>query len=376
MESLGKIVKGKLGYLVAGFGIVALGYILTTNRPPKPADPLKLSIPEYFPPWRSSNENPLTVQGVELGRLLFYDRSLSKDSSVSCASCHQQSLAFTDGRPRSVGMDGIKTDFGALSLANIGSVNHLTWEGHDKNLETQALRPIVRIQEMDQRLVVLAQRLQSSALYRKKFRAAFGKQEITAKLAAKAIAQFQRSLVSANSRYDQYLRGEIELTNLEMEGLQLFSTTPDPKKGIRGAGCISCHQGALFQGSQQGYEAFRNNGLYEKPWAGLIRETGYAGDLGKFRIPSLRNVEVTEPYMHLGNFRTLEEVINHYSEGIQVSSTVDSLVLRTNAQATTSKTGLHLTPLEKKAIIAFLKALTDKSFLNNPDYSNPFADRN
>ncbi len=332
--------------------------------------PLYLELPDYFPNLNQPKENPITIEGVSLGRFLFYDQNLSKDGTISCATCHQQSRAFTDGLGKSIGMDGKEADFSALSLANVGFVTRLTWEGHDKNLEMQALKPLVRIKEMDQRLSVLTKKIETSKFYKKKFRAAFGTTDITPKVVAKALAQFQRTLISSNSKYDSYLKGKISLSEQELLGLKLFSTSPDPVRGIRGAGCINCHQAPLFHENK-----FRNNGLYKNPWAGLIRRTFRDEDLGKFRVPTLRNIEVTAPYMHFGNFSTLEMVLDNYSTNIQPSETLDKLLYMSNEIIGSGEPlGIRLTENEKKAIIAFLKTLTDYKFLNDSRFDNPYIE--
>jgi len=358
--------------LVTAVGLT-LWFLWYENTQVFATDLLELDLPEYFPSAIESPENPLSKQGVELGRLLFYDPVLSKDSTISCSTCHQQSRAFTDGLPRSTGMDGRQLEFGALTLTNVRFVNLLGWEGTDTSLEIQALKPVVLPGEMDQRFSVLVDRLDSSDFYRTKFKAAFGPGDITVQLVAKALAQFEKTLISSNSKYDHFLTGDIEFSSQEFLGMELFSTNPDPEKGIRGAGCINCHQGALFQGSAKGFDGFKNNGLFREPWAGLIRNTGKDHHLGKFRVPTLRNIEVTAPYMHLGNFGTLQEVLDHYSHNIRPSTTLDSTLLMSNSfMESGDGLGLRLTNYEEQAIIAFLKTLTDHHFLSDSSYANPF----
>jgi cytochrome c peroxidase len=327
---------------------------------------LKENAPAYFGPYEEPEDNLTTVEGVDLGRHLFFDKILSRDSSVSCASCHHPSMSFTDGAAVSLGIRGQQTGRSSMSLANLLWREEFFWDGRASSLEEQALAPISNPVEMDLSIVEAVQRLNQSDLYKRKFYAAFGTETVTPSLLGKAIAQFERTLISADSKYDRYKRGEYTPTNTEARGIHLFYTHPNDSLGIRGANCGDCHSGALTHD-----DIFHNNGLDQSfSDRGRAIVTGNAFDEGKFITPSLRNIELTAPYMHDGRFETLEEVLDHYNEHIQQSETLDPLV--STATNTQNGNALDLTDQEKADVIAFLKMLTDPTFVSNPHYSNPF----
>jgi cytochrome c peroxidase len=348
-----------------------------TKAPAMDPTPMALNKPDYFPAEQAMPaDNPLTTQGVELGRMLFYEKKLSLDGTISCASCHQQQKAFTDGRQFSPGVAGKLGTKNAMALANMHWQNRFFWDGRATNLEEQAIIPIEDTLEMNLPIEEAVARLQGDAEYPKRFQAAFGTDQITPDLIGKALAQFERTLISANSKFDRYIRGEVTLTAEEQLGLELFFTHPEPSIQLRGGNCSDCHLGFLTSGDPNGFAGFHNNGLdpEEKLKAGLKGVTGKDFDRGKFKAPTLRNIALTAPYMHDGRFQTLEEVLDHYNEHIQNSSTLDVLILEaSNEQISPDQPiKLYLSAEEKKAILAFLNTLTDQEFVTNPKFSNPF----
>lgn len=330
-----------------------------------PHDPQSYELvnPTFFTAMVIPADNPMTVEGIELGRHLFYDPILSSDSTISCGSCHQLEKAFTDGLAFSPGVNGTLGKRSSMSLANIGySTQGLFWDGRVQTLEEQVLHPVEDPLEMNEVWENVEEKLRTHDTYPAMFRAAFPinhKNEITKDLVAKSIAQFERTLISAESRYDFGVNGGEPLTDQEVDGYLLFSqdfvTQGHP-------GCFHCHDFPVLGG----YEYF-NNGIEEVatledfPDLGLGAVTGNIFDNGKMKAPSLRNIELTAPYMHDGRFETLEEVIDHYASGGHYA---DNLSPDINV--------FSISDEEKNALIAFLKSLTDTSFINNPAYQNPF----
>ena len=320
-------------------------------------------IPDKFPALEQPADNPMTVDGIHLGRKLFYDPILSIDSTVSCSSCHLQSGSFTDQVASSEGVAGF-TPRSSMSLINIGFHYHgLFWDGRASSLEKQALMPVQDPLEMGENWDNVESKLRKHSTYPDDFRKAFGierSSQITRELATKAIAQFERSLISGgNTRYDRYLRGEIFLDDNELNGLfMFFDMDPD----IPDAECGHCHNAPLFATND-----YFNNGLQESPDLesfpdkGLGFFTGKAGDNGKFKAPTLRNLAFTAPYMHDGRFQTLEEVIEHYNSGGHASPNKNALIYP-----------LHLSETQKKDLIAFLMTLTDSTTLTNEAFKSPF----
>jgi len=334
------------------------------------------SAPFVFGRFQVPANNPLTREAVELGRRLFYDPRLSANGRVSCSSCHIQRLAFTDGRKTSVGVSGKPLVFNAMSLANLmWGPQHFFWNGRVATLEEQALVPLQHADEMAQDLGRLVKELSADATYRELFETAFG--EISPVTIPRALASFERTLISSNSRYDQFLRGEITLTAQEELGRKLFMAHPDVKVSLRGANCIDCHSQFLTGGSSARYDGFSNNGLDDEAHLqpGLQAVTGNPAHRGLFKVPSLRNIALTAPYMHDGRFNTLEEVLDHYDSGIKNSSTLSPVIVEADNRgaAAAARISLHLTAGEKAAISAFLHTLTDQDFVTAEGLSDPFA---
>lgn len=314
-----------------------------------------LQKPTNFPEPRYTFENNrITKEGIELGRALFYDPILSSDSSIACANCHQQVVAFGDPVHRfSKGVgdrDGIRN---APALQNLAFQSHFFWDGGVTHLDFTPINAITSELEMAENLSSVVKKLQRSKTYPKKFEKAFGGNNVTSQKLFFSLSQFMAMLISADSRYDRYVRNEGEvLTSVELEGMKLFRVK-----------CATCHASDLFTDG-----SFRNNGLDVtfKPDSGRARITELIGDRGKFKVPSLRNVELTAPYMHDGRFRTLTQVLNHYAQGVIHSETLDPTLNQNESL------GIALTEEEKSKIISFVKTLTDKTLTSDKRFSNPF----
>ncbi|MGE6219187.1 cytochrome-c peroxidase [Nubsella zeaxanthinifaciens] len=318
-----------------------------------------LAVPNNLPPWVDDVDNPLTKSGVALGRLLFYDKRLSGNNQLSCASCHQQQLAFSDGVAlNDTGVSKQQLHRHTPTIFNLLWANSgLFWDGGSTNLESQAFGPLTSSDEMAQNLYELEAELKAVPKYRELFEKAFNN-GITSANVVKALAQFQRTLISAGSRYDKFKRNEgITLSEMELQGLKLVEEK-----------CKSCHQGELFTDNK-----FHNNGIdisfsddVEGIYQGRFRVTFNPQDLGAFKTPTLRNIMLTAPYMHDGRFKTIDEVFGHYSSGIKPSATVDKQLFQNNGTL-----GIPLTTTEKVAIKAFLNTLTDQELINNKTVSDP-----
>lgn len=311
-------------------------------------------------------DNPTTTLGVALGRQLFYEKLLSADSSMSCGTCHLQEFAFSDGgKTFSLGVTNEIGNMHTMTIVNPLWQNQFFWDGRTSSLEEQALKPIANPIEMNLSIETAIERLQNSETYPSLFKNAFGSDIIDSTNLAKAIAQFERTLISGNSKYDKYKAGLVDFTDAEIKGEELFFTHPEAETGLRGGNCGDCHSGFLTQAN-----TFSNNGLDTSPDDGLYAVTESNADKGKFKIPTLRNIEVSSPYMHDGRFTTLEEVLDHYNEHIKYSPTLDPLIIEASNDIGSGSLGL--TTQEKEYIIAFLKTLTDDEFLTNSDFSDPF----
>ena len=311
---------------------------------------VEFKVPQGFPkPVYSFTNNKPTPEGFVLGRRLFYDPILSKDSSTSCASCHQRIAAFGHmDHPLSHGINGLIGKRNVPAIQNIAWGQSFMWDGGVNNLEVQPLSPITNPIEMNENLPEVLARLRVSLYYRTAFREAFGDTLISSERMLKAIAQFIGMMVSSNSRYDRFMRHEDTLTTFEFNGLMAFRDR-----------CAKCHREPLFTD-----ESYKSSGLYPDTSLrdlGRAIITGRPNDEYTFKVPSLRNIERTYPYMHDGRFRTLEQVLDHYSNGNFFMTNVSPELLEMR----------HMTPLEKQEIIAFLKTLTDNQFLYDRRFADP-----
>lgn len=322
--------------------------------------PSALKVPELF----SKNiippiipiDNPQTLEGVALGKKLFFDPILSGNNTMACADCHSPENAFTDASRFSDGIDDSLSSRNSMPLFNLAwnYDEKFFWDGMSFSLEHQALLPVVDPKELKNTWANVEQKLQQHDDYPNLFEQAFGTSQIDSTLVTKAIAQFERTLISANSKFDQFLLGEVSLTPEEQNGFNVFM---DEARGD----CFHCHgsdKNPLWTDND-----FHNNGLdavFSDLGLGAI--TGDPADNGKFRSPSLRNLAFTAPYMHDGRFATLEEVINHYSEGLKSSPTVDPLMKKV------AQGGVGLTEKDKADLKAFLLTLSDFEFINNQEF--------
>ena len=333
---------------------------------PMAGTPYNLEIPPFFPPMDIPADNPLTVEGVELGRHLFWEVALSGDNTMSCGSCHFPEHSFSDPAQFSVGITGAVGTRQSMALLNLGWARDYFWDGRAPTLEEQVREPIPNPIEMNQSWEDALAKLRNIDAYPPMYADAFGTTEITEDRTVKAIASFLRTMISANSKFDQWRQGDYIMTDSEWRGYELFNKEGgDPEEvqgGEFGADCFHCHVEAGLQFTDY---LPHNNGLDS-----IFTDLGYGGvtgnplDYGKFKTPSLRNVELSGPYMHDGRFETLEEVIEHYNSGGVASETVDPFMKYTSG-------GLSLPPQSKEDLINFLKMLTDTSFTTNPDFQNP-----
>lgn len=352
------------------FFIVVLSF-LTSCRKEKVSfipTPYAIDIPSHFPQMNIPEDNPMTEEGIELGRFLFYETKLSGDNTMSCASCHQLNSSFADNVALPLGIQGIAGTRNSMPLFNLGWDDFFTWDGRKTSLEGQILEPVPNPIEMHLKWTDAVDKLQLDVSYRNKFFRAFGEEGIDSMKVAKSIAQFIRTIISANSTFDVMYKFEngLPLTtsenstlgNIEAEvwaGYDLF-------KSLNGADCFHCHNGPLMR-----VKKFSNNGLdmvFSDQGRALVTQN--VNDEGKFKVPSLRNLSATGPYMHDGRFNSLEEVIEHYSTGIQQSETLDPLIEFAN------QGGVQLDELEKQWLKKFLLSLNDTTYINNPKFKDPF----
>jgi cytochrome c peroxidase len=348
--------------------------LLACGGKPAPDAPFAWALPEGFPAPDVPENNPMTTAKVELGRHLFYDTRLSIDEDMSCASCHMQELAFTDGKPFSIGTFGDPHPRGAMSIANVAYASRLTWANpHLNMLEDQALLPIFSDEPIEMgmadREAELVARLSSDRATRSRFREAFPETgDVSVQHTVQAIAAFERTILSGDSAYDRMLTGdETALTAQQNVGMELFFSERTE--------CFHCHAGFSFSDSvdhagtptpevafhQTGLHNVDGKGAYPATNTGLHEVTGKAEDMGKFRAPGLRNVALTAPYMHDGSIETLDEVVRHYENGGRARSEATSEFLP----------GFILTDEERKALVAFLEGLTDEQLLTDKRFSAP-----
>jgi cytochrome c peroxidase len=326
--------------------------------------PFPFPVLQFFPPMPSAADNPVTVEGAELGRYLFYDPILSADSTMKCASCHRQEAAFSDAPVRfSRDRSGKPLRRNTPPLFNLAWYPRLFWDGRAANVEDQVLHPVRAHEEMNLQWPEVVRRLQHSDFYMPLFRRAFGDVQIDSILITKAVAQFERTLISYQSRYDRVLEGKEQFTSEEYEGFEIVN---DMAKGD----CLHCH---TTDNDALGVNpSFSNNGLDTGSSPFSFSDKGYGivsgapDDNGKFKVPSLRNIALTPPYMHDGRFSTLSEVLRFYSEGVKNSATIDSKMEFVH------QGGVRLSASEQSKVIAFLKTLTDSAFIKNPAFGDPF----
>ena len=302
-----------------------------------------MELPEGFPAIDAPEGNEFSQQRWELGKKLFFDPIMSSDSSISCVSCHAPSLAFSDKVALSLGVKDRLGTQNAPTLVNLVYHPYYTRAGGVPTLEMQILVPIQEHNEFDFNILLIVERLKNNPTYVQMATNAYDR-EPDAFVITRALACFERSLISGYSRYDQFLNyNKNTLSNSEERGMELFF---DKKTN-----CSTCHEGFNFTNY-----AFENNGLYEiYPDEGRFRLTQVQSDKALFKVPTLRNVELTAPYMHDGSISTLEEVVEHYNTGGQNHPHKSDLIQP-----------LDLSKRERKDLVAFLKALTDEGFVNNP----------
>jgi cytochrome c peroxidase len=327
---------------------VAAGCGGDDDRPPEPPPPPRAlgEVPPEFPPLPSPADNPFTPEKFALGQALFFDKRLSRTGEIACGSCHLQANAFSDPRRVSEGIEGRTGTRNAPPLFNLAWTTSFFWDGGVDSLERQAMAPIMDPNEMDLPLEQATARVAADPSYPPRFQAVFGT-DVTPLAVTQALASFVRGLVSGDNRVDRHRRGEPHaLTAAERRGMAIF-------EGERGE-CFHCHTGFNLTNDR-----FANNGTFQPGGdVGRQRITGKANDLGRFRVPSLRNVAVTAPYMHDGSLATLQEVIDHYDRGGSGHESTDANIRK-----------LRLTPGEKRDLLEFLEALTDETFLGDPKLS-------
>lgn len=316
----------------------------------EPLDYVSLEIPDGFPaPVQDFSGNRFSREGIELGRRLFYDGILSKDGNFPCSSCHQQIAGFgTYEHDRSHGYNNSHTLRNAPVLFNLAWADKFHWDGAFATLHDEAAQPITDPIEMAENFNDVIEKLKSHGGYRHMFRRVFGTYDIRPAHIQAALEQFTATLISANSKYDRFRRGEINYTSDELAGYEIYKQN-----------CATCHPEPLFTDY-----SYRNIGLPVDPFLndyGRMRITGLSSDSVKFKVPTLRNVDISSNYMHDGRFNTVQQVLNHYSTGVQQSPTLDPLM----------GSGISLTPTESNQLVRFLRTLTDSSFLKDPKFAKP-----
>lgn len=330
---------------------------------PKQYEPASFAMSRRFPIPHLPMDNPLIQSRVKLGELLFHDKRLSSDRTLSCSSCHQKENGLSDANRFSKGVEGRTGTRQSMPLFNLAWKSSFFWDGRAVSLREQVLMPIQDHLEMNMKLETVVQRLQGDEKICQAFEDAFGSKEITSQKMALALENFLLTLISYDSKFDRVLQGKAEFTPEEQRGFELFVTENEPRSGRYGADCFHCHGGPLLTD-----HGFHNNGLdIRSTDPGLSKTTGKSTDTGKFATPSLRNIALTAPYMHDGRFQTLEEVVAHYSSGIQRSDTLDPNL------AKHARGGLGLSLEDQSALVAFLKTLTDPKMVQTGESTKTFA---
>lgn len=338
-------MKSKFTFIIVIGSVLVFSLAFTFLK----TTPIYFQIPKSWPkPNYDFTKNPLTEEGFQLGRQLFYDPILSKDSTISCASCHLQATGFTHvDHSLSHGIDGKIGTRNSMTMMNLAWSKTFMWDGGVNHLDVQALNPISSPVEMNETLANIVQKLQKSDQYKSLFFAAFGDENITGQRVLKALSQFELLLVSSNSKYDKVKRKEAVFTDQEQNGYQLFKNN-----------CASCHTEPLFTNGN-----YENNGIPIDTTLndiGRQRITEKSEDYLKFKVPTLRNIQFTNPYMHDGRFKKLTEVIKHYN----------SIGNDKNLPKQLQKS-MNLTDNERVDLVAFLLTLTDNEFLFNKRFSYP-----
>lgn len=331
-----------------------------------PTTPYTLDIPAHFPPMDIPADNPMTLEGVNVGRKLFYDPILSRDSTQSCGSCHNIEFAFTDdGHQFSDGITGALGNRNSMALINLGWGTEMFWDGRSATLEEQVFGPVNNDLEMDFNWPDAVARLNAHPTYPTELYNAFGADPIDSTHVSKAIAQFMRTMISGDSKFDQWLAagGDTNalasfFTTQEKAGFELFQVAQN--------GCAHCHGTVLVTDND-----FHSNDLFDVPYQdlGVGGETGDPFEMGVFKSPTLRNVALTGPYMHDGSLATLDDVLDRYASGMFGTNNADPVLENHYVQ---SQGGIPMTDTDREAIVAFLHTLTDTVFTNNEELKNPF----
>lgn len=307
-----------------------------------------LNFPDNFPaPFYNFENNEFSNEGFELGKKLFFDKNLSSDQTISCASCHHQNFAFSDaGKPISEGVEGRLGRRNSPPLFNLIWHTSFMWDGGINHIEVMPIAPLTVHDEMNMDISDVVELLNNDLSYQKEFKSIFGEDAIDSQQMLYALTQYMGALISQNSKFDKRERGEVSFNQKELLGFSLFNNH-----------CSSCHSAPLFMDND-----FHDNGITTLPVVdgGRYEITQETDDIGKFKTPSLRNVALTYPYMHDGRFNDLEDVIEHYSSGIQTSSNLADVL---------PEGGFNFTNDEKNALIVFLKTLTDWEFVYDDRFS-------
>ena len=351
---LNLILMKKVGLIILGL-VSLFSCSKSTEQESYVPIPLQLELPSNFPDIAYNlDNNPITEAGFELGKKLFYEGKLSSNGAIPCAFCHEQAFAFTHhGHTLSHGVNGAIGLRNAQPMQNLAYQTSFMWDGAATHLDFQPIIPLTSELEMGETLSNVIVKLQQDSYYQEQFEKAFDDGEINSENMLKALSQFMLMMVSSNSRYDKYVRNEdnVTLTTLELDGLNTFQNK-----------CSGCHSSDLFTD-----QSFRNNGLPVNPQLddkGRYNILEDPNDLYKFKVPSLRNIEVSYPYMHDGRFSTLEVVLDFYDANVVDNGNVDPALLRADGTY-----GISLTDYEKESLIAFLKTLTDTQFLEDERFA-------
>ncbi len=369
-------LKNKHIVLISLFILGLLSCRKDPVRPTEGPEAYTIVVPQGFPAVESPANNQPTVEGIELGRHLFYEEMLSGDNTMACASCHFQSKAFSDTVAFSIGIDGDSGLRNAMPVFNLAWSPTLFWDGRAESLERQALFPVQDHLEMNETWDNVVAKLQGTTKYPTMFEAAFGSPGIDSVRASMALAQFMRTLISGNSPFDQYLNaGAFDRSYLHpnptiadyiYEGWLIFNRD----YGINAGSCFHCHIDPAATRLTTDFK-LKNNGLDD-----YSADPGLAGvvgadpvqDHGKFKTPSVRNLAYTAPYMHDGRFATIDEVIDFYADSVKAPTNLDQDLFHGSI---TGKRGAFLTPIGRYKLKLFLESLNDPSFINNPDFSDP-----